>query len=242
MSAKREACYSSESTSIPPLHRGYEATAPARIDRLRMAADAGATTMRTRLSPWRGRQRRRAAGWRHALLRRGEPLQRSLQGATLVERAAGQGDRARSTQPGSRAWLTVHPSHPRSGACRATGFFDRTAGIDPGTGRLLLGLLSRASDPAQAVAYWQSRRRRASLTPCISSANACAAGEGTDQDAREAMRWNLRAAALDHPAAIQEPGVRLPARETRCCRKATYRPANMRLALEHALRHPKAAP
>ena len=71
--------------------------------------------------------------------------------------------------------------------------------------------------------------------------NTYASGEGVDIDSREAMRWYLRAAALDHPQAIQELANAFTRGDT-LLPQSELQAANMRLAVEHALRHPKAVP
>lgn len=224
------------------LHRGYEATAPARIDRLRMAADAGqddaALHALIAMAEAGNADAQRATG--DTLLRR-QTATAVASGLRWLERAAAQGDAHAALSLG-RAWLTASSITPRDPA-RARAWFLRShaSATTRAQAAYYLGLLSRASDPAQAVAYWQESAAQGIADAMYLLGNACAAGEGTDQDAREAMRWFLRAAALDHPAAIQELAFAFQRGDT-LLPQSDLQAANMRLALEHALRHPKAAP
>lgn len=226
------------------LRQGYDARAvdAASIDRLRMAADAGRDdeALRTLLAMANAGSvpAQRAAG--DTLLRRKDAISAS-KGLSWLTRAAGQGDASAALSLG-RAWLVGASAAPRDEE-RARGWFLKAYASDATRAQAAyyLGLLARATDPAQAVAYLRESAGQGIADAMYLLGNACAAGEGTDQDSREAMRWYLRAAALDHPAAIQELAFAFQRGDT-LLPQSDLQAANMRLAMEHALRHPKAAP
>ncbi len=224
------------------LHRGYDANDPARIDRLRMAADAGrdndALQALVALAQAGSMLAQRAAG--EALLRRGDATSAD-EGLRWLQRAAGQGDALAALSLG-RAALSGSAIAARNDA-RARDWFRKAyaAGATRAQAAYYLGLLARPDDAVEAVAYYREAAEQGIAEAMYQLGNACAAGDGTDQDSREAMRWYLRAAALDHPAAIQELAFAFQRGDT-LLPQSDLQAANMRLAMEHALRHPKAAP
>jgi TPR repeat protein len=97
------------------------------------------------------------------------------------------------------------------------------------------------ADPERAAELFAQAAQAGIADAMFQLGNAYASGEGVDEDARAAMRWYLRAAALDHPGAIQELAFAFERGDTLLPR-SELQADNMKRALEHALRHPKATP
>ena len=224
------------------LHRGYKADDPAHIDRLRMAADAGrddaALQTLTAFAGAGNVAAQRAVGT--TLLARGD-VRSDAEGRRWLTLAAAQGDAPAALHLG-RACLRDSPAAPRSEA-RAREWLLKAYAQDVTRAQAAyyLGLLARTNDPPQAAAYFREAAEQGVAEAMYLLGNASAAGEGIDQDPREAMRWYLRAAALDHPAAIQELAFAFQRGDT-LLPQSDLQAANMRLAMEHALRHPRSAP
>lgn len=224
------------------MERSDEATPPARIDRLRMAADAGRDddALRALLSIGQtgNANAQRAAG--ETLLRRGDAASVE-RGLGWLHRAAVQGDAEAALSLG-RAALSDLAVAPRNDA-RARGWFQQAyaSSVTRARAAHYLGLLFRTSDAPQAAHYFREAAEHGIAEAMYQLGNAYAAGEGVDHDPREAMRWYLRAASLEHPAAIQEVAHAF-ARGDAFLPQSDYQAVQMRLAMEHALRHPRAAP
>jgi len=218
---------------------------PAEIDRLRMQADAGrddrALATLSTIARTGNAEAQRALG--ETLLRRpdGQGAREALEWA---RHAAAQGD-TRAMLLLGKAWL-FGLSGLRTDPAQARAWFERA---DPGRNpqaAYYLGLIEkggydRPADQIKAVAHFRFAAQQGIAEAMYMLGNACASGEGVDADPREAMRWYLRAAALDDPQAIQELAHAF-ARGDTLLPQSDLQAANMARAVEHALRHPKAAP
>ena len=226
------------------LHRRNEQRDLARIDRLRMHADAGrdadALTALLVEAQKGSVEAQRSVG--EVLVRRADVVA-VQQGLNWLERAAAQGDQRAMLALG-KAWLfgvpSVAPDH-----IKARGWFER---VDPQNAQAAyyLGLIERANNGgsmnhASAMKRFQFAAERGIPDAMYLLGNGYAHGEGVDHDPREAMRWYMRAAYLDHPQAIQELAYAF-ARGDTLLPQSDLQAANMRAAIAHALRHPKTAP
>jgi len=226
------------------LHRGYEQRDVARIDRLRMHADAGrdedALTALLTNAQSGNVEAQRSVG--EVLLRRADD-DAVKQGLAWLGRAAQQGDQRAMLALG-KAWLFgTRGNAPDTAEARA--WFERIDAQNP-QASYYLGLIDRGDTSAPSNAASAMKRFRFAADRGIPEAmyllgNGYAHGEGVDHDPREAMRWYMRAAYLDHPQAIQELAYAF-ARGDTLLPQSDLQAANMRAAIEHALRHPKAAP
>lgn len=235
-------CNAIEVAATTPEKHLYAVDDPARIDRLRMAADAGRddVALRTLIAlAERGNSlAQRAAGG--TLIARGD-AQSDVEGRRWLALAAAQGDALAMLSLG-RAWLVGTRATPRDAALARQWLIQAHAqSLTRAQAAYYLGLLSLPQDAPQAVAYFRESAEGGVAEAMYQLGNAHASGEGTESDRREAMRWYLRAAALDHPAAIQELSQAF-ARGDGYLPQSDFQAAQMRLALEHALRHPKAMP
>lgn len=219
-------------------------TSPARIDRLRMRADAGrdAGALAALLTAAQSGEidAQRAVG--ELLLRRGD-VSEVKQGVNWLERAAQRGDQRAMLALG-KAWLfgarDVPPDH-----VKARAWFDRIDSQNP-QAAYYLGLIDRGDNGGtasyeRAMKHFRFAAERGVPEAMYLLGNGYAQGEGVDHDPREAMRWYMRAAYLDHPLAIQELAYAF-ARGDTLLPQSDLQAANMRAAIAHALRHPKAAP
>ncbi len=217
----------------------------AEIDRLRMHADAGRddrALAALRVVAQHGQtEAQRALG--DALLHSREEA-RVREGLVWLDRAATQGD-ARAMLALGKAWLLgVQGVAPDPS--RARDWFARVDAATHPQAAYYLGLIDKqggglAPDAARAAAHFRFAAERGVMEAMYQLGNAHANGEGVDADSREAMRWYLRAAALDHPQAIQELAFAF-ARGDTLLPQSDRQAETMRQAMEHALRHPKAAP
>lgn len=225
------------------------AATPAEVDRLRMHADAGrddvALAQLRTLANAGTTDATRALGL--ALLARNDA--RNVQEAGVwLERAAAAGDAAAMLALGKTRLLGA-PGVARDGTA-ARRWLDRAASAGDTSQRAqaayYLGLIARgghgeAAVPARAIELFTQAAGQGIADAMYQLGNLYASGEGVDQDSREAMRWYLRAAALDHPAAIQELAFAFERGDTLLPR-SELQANNMRLAMEHALRHARALP
>lgn len=218
---------------------------PAEIDRLRMQADAGRddSALATLLAVARtgNAEAQRALG--EALLRRPDG-QRAGEALDWAERAAAQGD-TRAMLLLGKTWL-FGLSGLRTDPARARAWFERADPNRNPQAAYYLGLIENggyggATDHVKAVAFFRFAAQQGIPEAMYLLGNAYAGGEGVDAHPREAMRWYMRAAALDHPQAIQELAFAFTRGDT-LLPQSDLQAANMRIAVEHALRHPKALP
>jgi TPR repeat protein len=220
----------------------------AEIDRLRMHADAGrddgALATLSAVAQSGNVDAQRALG--EALLHRPDG-RRAREGLVWAERAAKQGD-ARAMMLLGRSWLFGAPGLAPD-VPKARVWFERADPERNPRAAYYLGLLEKAAPgngdpaagPAKAVSHFRFAAQQGMPEAMYALGNAYASGEGVDADAREAMRWYLRAAALDHPQAIQELAFAF-ARGDTFLPQSDFQAEQMRRAVEHALRHPAAAP
>lgn len=217
----------------------------AEIDRLRMHADAGRDGRA--LDALRTHAR---AGLADAQRATGEALVRVSgrehvrEGLMWLERAAAQGD-VRAMLSIGKLWLLGAQDFAPN-AEKARTWFERAAPDSNPQAAYYLGVIAKSSydkapDHTQALKHFQFAAQQGIAEAMYLLGNAHANGEGTDIDTREAMRWYLRAAALDHPQAIQELAYAF-ARGDTLLPQSDLQAANMLRAVEHALRHPKSAP
>jgi uncharacterized protein len=218
---------------------------PAEIDRLRMHADAGRddraldallAAARTGLA-----DAQRAAG--EALVRRADG-KRVHEGISWLEHSAAQGD-PRAMLALGKLWL-LGAAGVAPDAAKARMWFAQVDAASFPQAAYYLGLIEKnGSDQlrnsVRAAAHFRFGAERGVSEAMYLLGNAYATGDGVDAEPREAMRWYLRAAALEHPQAIQELAYAF-ARGDTLLPQSDLQAANMRLAMEHALRHPKAAP
>jgi len=219
----------------------------AEIDRLRMYADAGRddAALDALLAAARtgNADAQRAAG--EALLNRADQTQ-ATEGMTWLSRAAAQNDTRAMIMLG-KAWLFGSSAARRApDASTARGWFERAQPDSNPQAAYYLGIMEKggygkATDPVAAVAHFRVAALHGMPEAMYLLGNAYASGEGVDTDPREAMRWYLRAASLDHPQATQELAHAF-ARGDTLLPQSDFQAQNMRRAVEHALRHPKAAP
>ena len=219
----------------------------AEIDRLRMHADAGRDDRaldRLLVAARTGSaDAQRAAG--EALLNRADPAP-ATEGMQWLERAAGQNDTRAMILLG-KAWLFGSTTSGRNpDAAKARSWFERAQpNVNP-QASYYLGLIEksgygRPANPAAAADFFRFAAQQNMPEAMYMLGNAYASGEGVDIDPREAMRWYMRAASLEHPQATQELAHAF-ARGDTLLPQSDFQAEQMRRAVEHALRHPKAAP
>lgn len=185
----------------------------------------------------------RAAG--EALINRADPA-RAVEGMRWLERAAGQNDTRAMILLG-KAWLFGSTASGRGpDAAIARLWFERAQPDVNPQAAYYLGLIEksgygRTANPVAAVAFFRLAAQQNMPEAMYLLGNAYASGEGVDIDAREAMRWYLRAASREHPEATQELAHAF-ARGDTLLPQSDFQAEQMRRAVEHALRHPKAAP
>ena len=219
----------------------------AEIDRLRMLADAGrdpralAALQQAALNGPPDAQR--ALG---EVLLRLPTIDRAGEALVWLERAAEQND-ARAMIMLGKAWLFGAPVSGRApDFSLARSWFERAQPALNAQAAYYLGLMEKSgygkpADPVAAAAHLRFAALHNMPEAMYLLGNAYASGEGVDVDPREAMRWYLRAAALEHPQATQELANAF-ARGDTLLPQSDYQTEQMRRAVEHALRHPKAAP
>lgn len=224
-----------------------EARTFAEIDRLRMHADAGrddAALAALQAAARAGNvDAQRATG--EALLNSTDPA-RATEGMSWLARAAAQNDAHAMVMLG-KAWLFGSLIAARAPDARnARAWFERAQpSINPHAA-YYLGIMEKAgygrpADAVAAAAYFRFAAEQNMPDAMYLLGNAHASGEGVDLDPREAMRWYLRAAALEHPQAIQELANAF-ARGDTLLPQSDFQATQMHRAVEHALRHPRAAP
>ena len=183
----------------------------------------------------------RAAG--EALLNRVDHT-RAAEGMKWLEAAATQNDTGAMIVLG-KAWLFGSSSHVPD-AAKARAWFDRVQPQSNPQAAYYLGIMEKAgygkpADPVAAAAHFRLGAQHNLPEAMYLLGNAFASGEGVDSDPREAMRWFLRAASLEHPQATQELAHAF-ARGDTLLPQSDFQAAQMRRAVEHALRHPRTAP
>lgn len=218
---------------------------PAEIDRLRMLADAGrdARALESLLVSARvgNVDAQRAAG--EVLLHK--PGTRHAADALMwLEAAAAQND-ARAMLLLGKTRLFGAPGITVDARAALTWFTRADPKSNP-QAAYYIGLIEKngygkAVDAVAAAKHLRFAAEREISDAMYLLGNAYAHGEGLDVDPREAMRWYLRAASLEHPQATQELAFAF-ARGDTLLPQSDYQAENMRRAVEHALRHPKAAP
>ena len=221
------------------------AITPAEIDRLRMHADAGrdGTAMTSLLTAAQ-------TGSAHAQRAVGEVLlnakdsKRATEALDWLQRASEQGD-SRAALLLGKTWLYGAPGVTPDGV-EARHWFEKTGSDNKPQAAYYLGLIEKNGygktvDFDAAEKHFRFAAERGVPDAMYQLGNTYASGEGVETDPREAMRWYLRAAALDHPQAIQELANAFTRGDT-LLPQSELQAANMRLAVEHALRHPQPAP
>ena len=225
----------------------FATPSPAEIDRLRMHADAGRDDRaldRLLVAARTGNaDAQRAVG--EALLN-GVEQTRAVEGMQWLERAAMQND-TRAMMLLGKAWLFGSVTAGRApDATQARRWFERAQpNVNP-QAAYYLGLMEKSgygqpANPAAAADFFRFAAQQGLPEAMYLLGNAYATGEGVDTDPREAMRWYLRAASLEHPQATQELAHAF-ARGDTLLPQSDFQAEQMRRAVEHALRHPKAAP
>ena len=219
----------------------------AEIDRLRMHADAGRDDRaldRLLVAARTGNaDAQRAAG--EALLNRAVPVL-ATEGMQWLERAAGQNDTRAMILLGKACLFGSTTSGSKPDAAKARAWFERAQpNVNP-QAAYYLGLIEkggygRTANPVAAAEFFRLAAQQNMPEAMYLLGNAYASGEGVDIDPREAMRWYLRAASLEHPQATQELAQAF-ARGDTLLPQSDFQAEQMRRAVEHALRHPKATP
>jgi uncharacterized protein len=226
------------------------ASTPAHIDRLRMQADAGrdpqALSALHQIAQNGPPDAQRTLG--EVLLRQadGKRANEALEGLAWLKRAADQHDPLAPLLLG-KAWLLGAPGLTPD-ATKARAWFARVNLETHPQAAYYLGLIDKngygdgaAANLPRAAAQFKFAAERNVAEAMYQLANAHRHGDGVEADEREAMRWYLRAAALEHPQALQELAQAF-ARGDTLLPQSELQAENMRRAVEHALRHPKAAP
>lgn len=218
---------------------------PAEIDRLRMLADAGRDQRALESLLLTARignvDAQRAAG--EVLLRR-RNAQHTREALKWLAAAAAQND-VRAMLMLGKAELYGAPGRVAD-ATKARAWFQLADPERSPQAAYFVGLIEKngygqTPDPVAAAKHFRFAAKREISDAMYLLGNAYAHGEGVDSDPREAMRWYLRAAALEHPQAIQELAFAFACGDT-LLPQSDFQAENMRRAVEHALRHPKAAP
>ena len=221
------------------------ATTPAEIDRLRMHADAGrdinAQTALLAVAQTGNANAQRAIG---EVLLRLKDANRATEALDWLQRATAHGD-SRAALLLGKTWLYGAPGVAPDGA-KACNWLEKVGPDYAPQAAYYLGLIEKngygkAINFEAAEKHFRFAAERGIAEAMYQLGNAYASGEGVDTDAREAMRWYLRAAALDYPQAIQELANAF-ARGDTLLPQSELQAANMRLAVEHALKHPQALP
>ena len=222
----------------------------AEIDRLRMRADAGrdprALAALQQIALNGPPDAQRALGEVLLRLHTNDHAAEALEGLAWLERAAAQNDTTAMIALG-KAWLfgsTASGRIPDFNLARK--WFDLAQPAANPHAAYYLGIMEKAgygkpADPLAAAAHFRFAAQRNMPEAMYLLGNAYASGEGVDTDPREAMRWYLRAASLEHPQATQELAHAF-ARGDTLLPQSDFQAEQMRRAVEHALRHPKAAP
>ena len=221
------------------------ATTPAEIDRLRMHAGAGrdgkAMASLIVVAHTGNANAQRAIG---EVLLHAKNSERAMEALNWLQRAAEQGD-SRAALLLGKTWLYGAAGiTPDSG--KARHWFEKTGAGNKPHAAYYLGLIEKNGygktvDFEAAESHFRYAAERGVPDAMYQLGNTYACGEGVDTDPREAMRWYLRAAALDHPQAIQELANAFTRGDT-LLPQSELQAANMRLAIEHALRHPQTLP
>lgn len=231
--------------AVGPIPQTTLTISPAQIDRLRMHADAGrdATSMASLriIADTGNANAQRAIG--EVLLAAKDSL-RATEALDWLQRAAGQGD-SRAALLLGKTWLFGAPGVTPD-SVKARNWFEKTGSDRKPQAAFYLGLIEKNGygktvDFEAAERHFRFAAERGVPDAMYLLGNTYANGEGVDIDPREAMRWYLRAAALDHPQAIQELANAFTRGDT-LLPQSERQAENMRLAVEHALRHPKPAP
>ena len=178
------------------------------------------------------------------VLLRTKDAKRAGEALEWLQRAAGQSDARAALQIG-KTWLYGTPGIAPDGS-KARGWFEQVGADSAPQAAYYLGLIEKGGygtpvDHDAAERHFRFAAERGVPDAMYQLGNVYASGEGVDIDLREAMRWYLRAAAFDHPQAIQELANAFTRGDT-LLPQSELQAANMRLAVEHALRHPQPAP
>jgi uncharacterized protein len=212
----------------------------AEVDRLRMHADAGrdntAITTLIQHAERNNIEAQRAAG--EALIKRASQPEAKA-GIVWLERAAAQGD-TRAMLTLGKTWLYGAPALSPN-ADKARLWLNRANPANNPQAAYYLGLMARGAAPVDAIKHFTFAAKHDIADAMYWLGNAYANGEGVDIDAREAMRWYLRAAGHDHPLAIQEIAQAYQ-RGDSLLPQSDFQAQMMLRAVEHALKHPKTAP
>ena len=221
------------------------ATTPAEIDRLRMHADSGrdpqAMASLRSVAQFGNAHAERAIG---EVLLKAKDSKRAAEALGWLQRAAERGDSYAALLLG-KTWLYGSPGITPDGV-KARAWLEKTSQNSHPQAAYYLGLIEKngygkAIDFEAAGKHFRFAAERGVSDAMYQLGNTYASGEGVDIDPREAMRWYLRAAALDHPQALQELAHAF-ARGDTLLPQSELQAANMRLAVEHALRHPQLIP
>ena len=233
------------------LHGSYSVAAdlsyPAKIDRLRMHADSGRNNaaLDALLADARTGDvdAQRAAG--EALMNRDDAT-RAAEGVVWLARAAAQNDKRAMIVLGKVGLFGAPASGRVPDFGQARSWFERAQPSSNAQAAYYLGIMEKSgygksADLVAAAAHFRVASQHGMPEAMYLLGNAHASGEGVDLDPREAMRWYLRAASLEHPLATQELAHAF-ARGDTLLPQSDYQAELMRRAVEHALRHPKAPP
>jgi TPR repeat protein len=218
---------------------------PAEVDRLRMHADAGRDP-RALASLSEAAQTGNVAAQRALgeVLLRTKDATRANEALDWLQRAARQGD-SRAALLLGKTWLHGAPGIAANGVT-ARGWFESVGAGNAPQAAYYLGVIAKggyaeAVNLDAAERHFRFAAERGVADAMYQLGNLYASGEGVEVDAREAMRWYLRAAALDHPQAIQELANAFTRGDT-LLPQSELQAASMRLAVEHALRHSQPNP
>jgi uncharacterized protein len=217
----------------------------AEIDRLRMHADAGrdAGALRALINAAQNGNidAQRAAG--EVLLRDTDSTQ---QDAALMwlQRAAAQDD-VRATLLLGKASLHGGAQRPPDYA-RALRWLGRAHAMNSPQAAYYLGVMHKSGygtvvNKSRAQNFFTLAATGGIADAMYELGNAYMLAEGVDEDRREAMRWFLKAAALEHPLAIQEIA-NAYSRGDSLLPQSELQAALMLRAIDHALKHRKAPP
>ncbi len=218
----------------------------AAIDRLRMQADAGrdahALALLQRAAAAGNRDAQRAYG--AALLARSNGADTSRQALAWLQTAA-QNDDATAQMLLAKAWFKgapgIAPDHTQ-----ARRWFAGAAQNGDAAAAYYLGLFDRngyaGAVDAEAAARWLGIAADAGIADAMFLlGNLYAAGEGVPQNQRAAIGWYMRAAALEHPLALQEVAMAFQSGK-HGLPQSDLQAAQLMRGVEHALKHAKPAP
>ncbi len=217
----------------------------AQIDRWRVHADAGRDEQALQSLLIYARQGdSRAARAAGSVLSRRTERTVALDGLRWLERAAVAGDVEAAVELG-RVFLFGRPAIEVD-LPKAKAWFERANPTANGIAAYYLGVIAmRRSDDASAVktalTHFEIAANLGVSDAMYRLGNVYALGVGAEPNPQLAMRWYLRAAASEHPLAIQEIA-QAYARGDTLLPQSDFQSSVMREAMSHALRHAKSLP